>query len=87
VAVNPLDASNLVGSWQQDRFSNGASRGLVTGLSLDGGATWSSRQLPWSLCSGGEYQRATDPWVTFSPDGTVHQVALGVSGESFTATA
>ena len=86
VAANPLDSNNLVGLWQQDRFSNGASRGLVTGLSLDGGATWSLRQVPWSLCSGGEYQRATDPWVTFSPDGTAHQIALGVSGESFTAT-
>ena len=86
VAVNPLDSSNLVGSWQQDRFSNGASRGLVTGVSLDGGATWSPRQIPWSSCSGGEYQRATDPWVTFSPDGTAHQIGLGVSGASFTAT-
>src|SRR5258706_4374250 len=86
VAVNPLNSNNMVGVWQQDRFSNGASRGLVTGISLDGGATWSLRQVPWSLCSGGEYQRATDPWVTFSPDGTAHQVGLGVTGESFTAT-
>ena len=29
-------------------------------------------------CPGrhGDYQRATDPWVTFGPDGTLHQLAL-----------
>jgi Neuraminidase (sialidase) len=38
------------------------------------------RSIPVSLCTGGSYARATDPWVSFSPDGTVHQVVLGVTG-------
>lgn len=84
VAVNPTNPANLIGVWQQDRFSNGASRGLATGVSFDGGVTWTTRLIPWSVCSGGEYLRATDPWVTFSPNGVAHQVALGVTGESFT---
>ncbi len=80
IAVNPLNPNNLIGVWQQDRYSNGASRGLVSGASFDGGATWVTRTLPVSVCTGGEYARATDPWVSFAPDGTAHQVALGVTG-------
>jgi len=85
VATNPANPSNLVGVWQQDRFTNGGSRGLLTGISLDGGFTWQTRQIAYSQCTGGEYQRATDPWVSFGPDGTAHQIALGFSGDSFTA--
>ena len=88
VAINPTNPANVIGVWQQDRYSSGgASRGLMTGVSFDGGNTWSPRSIPWSQCSGGEYQRATDPWVTFSPDGTAHQIALGVSGGDFTPDA
>jgi hypothetical protein len=29
-----------------------------------------------TACSGGFYQRSTDPWVSFSPNGVVHQIAL-----------
>ena len=87
VAINPTNPANVVGVWQQDRYtSGGAARGLMTGVSFDGGNTWTLRSIPWSTCSGGEFQRATDPWVTFSPNGVAHQAALGVSGESFTAS-
>jgi len=85
VAANPANPSNLIGVWQQDRFTNGGSRGLLTGVSLDGGFTWQVRQIAYSQCTGGEYQRATDPWVSFGPDGTAHQIALAFSGASFTA--
>ena len=84
IAVNPANPSNMVGFWQQDRHSNGAARGVLAGVSFDGGASWSHRQIPWSTCSGGTYQRATDPWVAYSPDGTAYLMALAVSGESFT---
>jgi hypothetical protein len=82
VAVNPRDQSHLVGVWQQDRWSNGGSNGLMTGVSRDGGKTWSRTFAHFSRCAGGnasnrgDYARATDPWVTFAPDGTVHQIAL-----------
>jgi len=80
IAVNPLNPNNLVGAWQQDRYSNGASRGVLTGASFDGGVTWAMRSIAVSTCTGGTYARATDPWVSFSPDGVVHQVVLGVTG-------
>lgn len=91
VAVNPRDPNHLVGVWQQDRWSNGAARGLLTGFSLDGGQTWGSSMAAFSRCTGGnainggDYERATDPWVSFAPDGTVHQIALSLSGRSFEA--
>src|SRR5262245_45243899 len=29
-----------------------------------------------SLCAGGKYQRASDPWVTFGADGTAYFMSL-----------
>ena len=93
VAVNPLDPANLVGVWQQDRWSNGGSRGLLTGVSLDGGHTWSTVSAAFSRCTGGrednggDYERASDPWVTFAPDGTAYQIAIAFSGANFAAGA
>jgi len=86
VAADPRNAQHLVGVWQQDRWSTGGARGLLTGVSLDGGQTWSTRMAAFSRCTGGnaanngDYPRATDPWVSFAPDGTVYQIALSFSG-------
>src|ERR1044071_2169720 len=38
LAVDPRDPNHLVGAWQQDRWSNGSSRGVLTAASFDGGA-------------------------------------------------
>jgi hypothetical protein len=77
IDVNPTDTDNLVGIWQQDRWSNGGARGLVAGVSHDGGASWQEVVIPGiTLCSDGIYDRSTDPWVSFGPDGTLHQLAL-----------
>jgi hypothetical protein len=77
IDVNPENAENIVGIWQQDRWSNGGARGLVAGVTVDGGTRWTQVVIPGiSDCSGGIYDRSTDPWVSFSPDGTVHQLAL-----------
>jgi len=78
VSVNPTSAKNIVGVWQQDRWSNGGARGLVAGFSFDGGKTWSESTLPFSQCAPGglSYQRASDPWVSFGPDGTAYASAI-----------
>ena len=71
VDFNPTDGGNVVGIWQQDRWSNGGARGLVAGVSFDAGASWQSVAIPKvTVCSGGDYQRATDPWVSFGPNGS-----------------
>jgi hypothetical protein len=85
LAVNPANPDNLIGVWQQDRWSNGSASGLVAGVSFNGGATWVQRTTPFSRCTGGspgvgaDYARSTDPWVTFGPDGTAYWMALAVT--------
>jgi hypothetical protein len=37
--------------------------------------------------NGGDYERASDPWVTFAPDGTAYQIGIAFSGENFTTGA
>jgi len=70
--------SDAVGAWQQDRWSNGGSRGIGWSSSDDGGATWTppAPVQGLTLCAGGEFERATDPWVTFSPDGSAYLFSL-----------
>ncbi|MBO0681873.1 MAG: exo-alpha-sialidase [Candidatus Dormibacteraeota bacterium] len=85
VTANPAVPGNLVAAWQQDRWSNGGARGLVSGRSTDDGATWTQTDLPFSACApgavndpftGAPYDRASDPWVSAGPDGTVYAVGL-----------
>ena len=94
VDVNLADDNNLVGNWQQDRWSNGGASGNLSAYSLDGGTSWTippvssapnTGQAKFSRCTGGnaanggDFERATDPWVSFSPNGVGHQVALGIN--------
>jgi hypothetical protein len=77
VDVNPDDSQNLVGVWQQDRWSNGGARGNVAATSFDGGESWTVTPLPGvTLCTDGPFQRASDPWVSFGPDGTAYAMSL-----------
>ena len=83
IDVNRANTSNVVGIFQQDRWSNGGARGLVAGVSLDGGTSFTLVPIPKvTVCSGGtaanggNYQRATDPWVTFGPNGNLYQLSL-----------
>ena len=91
LAVDPRDANHLIAVWQQDRWSNGSSHGNVTGVSFDGGATWTRSQPALSVCAGGNatnggnYLRATDPWITIAPDGTAYQTSVSSTGGTFAA--
>lgn len=80
VAVNPRNANHWVASWQQDRWTNGGARGLVAAVTFDRGRTWMEVVLPeLAFCSGGEFLRASDPWLSFAPNGDVYHAALVVS--------
>lgn len=80
IDVNPTDPLNMVATWQQDRWTNGGSRGLVVGVTHDGGLTWKPVPVPGlSRCSGGSFLRASDPWLSFSPDGSLHHISLSFS--------
>jgi hypothetical protein len=83
LAANPVDSRNLVAAWQQDRWSNGGADGLVAKYSRDAGKTWlGGATPPFSRCGGGtaenrgDFDRASDPWVSFGPTGDVYFAAL-----------
>ena len=87
-----LDAAPIIGAWQQDRWSDGGSNGLAAGRSTDGGATWTTQgpgQLPpfarcqgGNVSNGGNYERATDPWVSVSPNGTAYFMSLAFNAST-----
>src|SRR5438128_5224025 len=54
VAVNPRNARNIIGVWQQDRWRFGGARDLVTGVSHDGGSAWTRTFPRFSICAGGK---------------------------------
>jgi hypothetical protein len=97
LSVNPANPANIVGVWQQDRWSNGGAHGLVAGVSFDGGATWPTTSYAlFNRCSLGAnrddasqpghlWDRSSDPWVSFGPTGTPHQIAISfnVTGRGF----
>ena len=77
IEVNPTDPDNIVAIWQQDRWSDGGSRGNVAGVSFDGGASWQIVPIPGVTdCTGGPWERASNPRVSFGPNGTVHHMSL-----------
>jgi hypothetical protein len=92
VAVNPTDSSNIIGVYQQDRYTFGGARGLAAAVSHDGGVTWSATYPPFSICAGGteanggDFQRSSDPWVTFTPDGDAYFISLSLTFVGDTST-
>ena len=79
VVSDPVNPSHLVASFQQDRWNDGGANGLTNVVSVDGGATWqlASSQPRFTSCEGalpgspGFFDRATDPWLSFSSDGKI----------------
>ena len=84
IAVNPTNTRNMVGQWHQDRWSNGGARGIAGAYSNTGGAGWKDVTVPYTSCapSGLPYERASDPWVSFGPDGTAYSSALSFDGST-----
>lgn len=83
VAQNPANPDNMIGSFQQDRWSDGGAKGLVASWSFKDGLQWGETPLPFSKCAapyyGGAvlpYDRASDPWDSFGPDGTAYAVSI-----------
>jgi len=82
LAVNPTDPDNMIAAWHQDRWSNGGAQGVLSAHSFDGGLTWEPVNIPFSRCAGGtagstgDFERASDPWISFGPDGTAYYMAL-----------
>jgi hypothetical protein len=79
VVSDPANPNHLVASFQQDRWNDGGSNGLTNVVSFNGGQTWqlASSQPRFTSCEGaspgspGFFDRATDPWLSFSADGRI----------------
>ena len=84
VAVNPTNTSNIVGQWHQDRWNNGGARGISGAYSKNGGGAWADVTVPYTNCAPGglAYERGSDPWVSFGPDGTAYSSALSFDGST-----
>jgi hypothetical protein len=84
VAVDPRNPAHAVGVWQQDRWSTGGAHGLVAATTADG-VHWAKSFAHFSRCAGGtaanggDYPRASDPWVDIAPNGDVYQASLSVN--------
>jgi hypothetical protein len=88
LAVNPTDRTNMIAGWHQDRWSTGGAQSLGVAYTTDGGLTWTPVTIPLTRCSGaaprsaGDYERASDPWISFGPDGTAYFMALSIDNSS-----
>ena len=84
IAVNPTNPANMIAGWHQDRWSTGGAQSLGAAYTFNGGATWQQVVIPFTRCSGavprsaGDLERGSDPWISFSPNGTAHYMALVV---------
>jgi hypothetical protein len=87
VEVNPQNPLDVVGFFQQDRWSDGGAHGLVASVSHNGGTRWSETWPAFSNCAGGTaangggYERSSDPWISWSPSpsngvGTLHAISI-----------
>ncbi len=92
LALNAATPSNLIATWQQNRWSNGGSQLIGVAASFDGGNSWTLSSAPFfSRCAGGSsanagnYARASNAWVSISPNGAAYVLALAFTGQTFAA--
>jgi hypothetical protein len=75
LAVDSSHPRRLVGSWIQD-----APRAPAVAYSRDGGREWRVALPPkLAACTGSEYVRSTDPWLSVAPEGVSYLVTLPIS--------
>ncbi len=82
ITVNPRNSDNLIAVYHEDRYPNDGANGVLASTSFDGGRTWQVPKLEdqptFSSCAGGteanggNFEKASDPFVAFGPDGTAY---------------
>ena len=77
LGVNPTNAATSSASTSRTATRTAARRATVAAVSFDGGTTWTHVAIPTNTrCTGRPFQRASDPWVSFGPDGDAHAMSL-----------
>ena len=61
LAHNPANPDNYIGSFQQDRWSDGGARGLTASYSFNDGHSWNDVALPFSKCALPYYAATSCP--------------------------
>ena len=87
VAADPGNPFHLVANFQQDRWSKFGGNAVVTYISDDYGFHWrpAHHQPKFTHCAGGtaqnggDFEVATDSWLSIAPDGTVFQVVFAIN--------
>lgn len=77
LAVDPRRPARVYVAYQQDRFRDGAARGVVVATTNDSGRTWHRSVIRVGFCATGARTpfRVTDPWVSVGPDGRAYVLA------------
>jgi hypothetical protein len=78
VAVNPWNPHQAIGVFQQDRWTNGGAHAGGVVWTRDG-VHFSEGLLPFGTCGapgGTSYERISDLWVSFGPDGVAYASGL-----------
>jgi hypothetical protein len=78
VSVNPWNPHQVIGVFQQDRWTNGGAHAGGEVWSNDG-VHFAEGLLPFGTCGapgGTSYDRVSDLWVSFGPDGAAYASGL-----------
>jgi hypothetical protein len=75
-AVDPNNPLRVVSVFQQSKFGGVGTLDNGYATSQDGGQTWATAPLGLTRPTGGAWQRAGDPVVTFGPDGAAYASSL-----------
>jgi hypothetical protein len=91
VAVNPTNPLNVIGVFQEDRWTDGGAHGLLAAVSFNAGTSYINNWAEFSHCSDlpatpehEDLPRATDPWVSFDAAGRAYQIGLPIIDGSLT---
>jgi hypothetical protein len=78
-----VSGNKAIAVFHEDRKSNGGAHGIGVGVSTNGGSSWTSNTISLNACGPAQVDpslanmfRASDPWVSFGPDGTAYFSAL-----------
>lgn len=78
VAANPTDPRNVVAAWFQGLWQD-----MITGVSFDNGSNWQRVVMPLTICSGGPSVGTADPWLSFTPNGDLYEIAITWNSSSW----
>lgn len=79
VVVDPNNSDHIVGAWQQDRYPAAGSRGIVAGVTFDGGQNWELVTIPKLSFASGGLLNISDPWLSFASNGDLYLSSINVS--------